>query len=489
VAYSICNEFLKQQDASAGLLFENKENLPMASSDTVLKNEILEGPIPQVLAKLFLPMFIGQILLVVYGLTDSLFVSLIDRSSTSLVTGIGLVFPIFFFFNSIGFGLSGGISSLVARALGEKNLSSVEKIGDSGLFFACILGLISVIMFYVFGSSLINFLAGSQMSAETISNGLSFFYFIIPGLFFLLLFQVLTGIFQGEGLMKYTAMAMMITVLSNIALDPVFIFAFKLGVGGAGLATTFAILIGFLYLLILFIKGRSVIRIKFHFSSVSLRQITQIIKIGFPNASNMILLSIAFMAINYCVTSIGEDVMNAWTLVGRMDEFILIIGYALSGATLTLAGQNYGQNAMKRVKQSFRIASIYGVAGSILLALIYNIFAQKLFGLLTGNPSVLEHCIYQVRIISFSYVGIVVAIVLNGLFIGTGKAGQGVAFTFIRVYLVLLPVILIATFYYKSGINVLIYIFVMINIATLFMSVIWGEVFLKNLKYVRLDEL
>jgi putative MATE family efflux protein len=298
----------------------------------------------------------------------------------------------------------------------------------------------------------------------------------------------LSGIFQGEGLMKYTTVAMLLTVISNIALEPIFIFVLKLGVGGAGLATTFGILAGFLYLLLMFAKNKSVIKIKFHFSSVSFSQIIRIIKTGFPNSANMVMLSISFMIINYCVSSIGEDIMNAWILVGRMDEFILIIGYALSTTTLTLTGQNYGQNSIDRVKKSYRVACVYGIAGSIILATIYNIFARPLFGLLTANQSVLEHCIYQVRFISFSYIGIVVAIILNGLFLGTGKPFQGVFFTFLRVYIVLIPIALIATFYFNSGMNILIYIFVIINSLTLFLSFVWGEIFCKKLKYKPLGQ-
>jgi putative MATE family efflux protein len=453
-----------------------------------LKNEILTGSIPQVTVKLFVPMFVGQILIVIYGLTDSLFVSMIDRTSTTLVTGIGLIFPVFFFFNSLSFGLSAGVSSLVARALGEKKIKSVEKIGDSGLFFAFLLGAVSLILFYLFGNRIVHFLSGSAITEETINNGLSFFYYIIPGLFMLLLFQVLAGILQGEGLMNYTAFAMLITVLTNMALDPVFIFVCKLGTGGAGLATTFGITAGFLFLLLMFVKNKSVIKIKFHFSSVSVKQIMQIVKTGFPNSANMLLLSFSFMIVNYCVTSIGEDIMNAWTLVGRMDEFILIIGYALSTSTMTLAGQNYGQNSLSRVKSTFWTACLYGIAGSVFLAAVYNIFARPLFGLLTANQSVLTHCIYQVRFISFSYAGIVIAIVLNGLFLGTGKPVQGVIFTFFRVYLVLLPIVLAATFYFKGGIEALIYIFVIINVLTLFLSLVWGKIFLKNLRYSALDQ-
>ena len=75
---------------------------------------------------------------------------------------------------------------------------------------------------------------------------------------------------------------------------------------------------------------------------MNFKTIKEIVRVGLPQSANMILLSISFMIINYCVGTLGEDKLNAWSLVGRMDEFILMVGYALAGSTLTLSGQNYG---------------------------------------------------------------------------------------------------------------------------------------------------
>lgn len=452
----------------------------MTNDSNHISNEILNGSIGKTTIKLMIPILIGEFFIIIYGLTDSFFISLIDRKSTTLISALGIIFPIYFFFTALSIGLSNGISSLVARSIGAKDKETLDKTGDSGLTLSIVISILSIVLLYLFSDSIVKFLSPKTLSGQTILNAKSYLYYLIPGIGFLLIMQTLTGILQGEGLMQFGAIAMLLSVLLNIILDPVFIFVFKLGISGASLATTISMLFALLFVFFVFLNNKSVVKIKFKLSYINHKTIKEILRVGAPQSINMILLSFSFMIINYCVGTLGEDKLNAWSLVGRMDEFILMIGYALAGSTLTLSGQNYGNRNIMRVKETFRINSIYGVTGAIILAIIYNIFAYPIFNLLTGNKEVLEYCVKQVRFISFSYTGIVVSLVLNSLFIGTGKPLVGFIFSLIRVYFFLIPACLSAIYLFHVNIDIFIMIFLIINLLTLFLSIILGELFLKK---------
>jgi putative MATE family efflux protein len=456
----------------------------MSQQSLPADNEILSGSIKKISVKLALPNLIGQVFVIIYGLTDTFFISMIDKKSTTLVSAIGVVFPVYFLFLSLSLGLSGGVSSLTARAIGEMRIKKdkrLDKIGDSGIFLAILIGVISAILLAFLGNDLVLFLSGRSLTKETVNNALLYLYHLIPGIIFLLLMHTLGGILQGEGLMKYPAMAMFISVIINIILDPVFIFILNLGIKGAALATSISIIAAFFFLLIVFLKNKSVIRISFHFKNIGRSEMKEIIKVGASYGLNMILISISFMIINFCVGTIGEAELTAWSIVGRMDEFILMIGYALAASTLTIAGQNYGEKNMKRVSEVFRVNIIYGIFGVISLALIYNTFAYPLFSMLTSNKAVLENCIFQVRLISFSFIGIVASIILNSLFLGIGKPLPSLIFSFVRIYIILIPLCLIAVFLFHCKIKEFIFIFVFVNILTFFFSIALGKLFLRKI--------
>ena len=221
----------------------------MTQNSNQISNEILTGSIKKTTLKLMIPVLIGQIFVIIYGLTDSIFISFIDRQSTTLISALGVIFPIYFFFMALSIGVSNGVSSLVARAIGEKNKETIEKVGDSGLAFAFIVAVISVVLMYIFGEAIVKSLCAKTLSAETVINAKSYLFYFIPGIAFLLLMQTLIGILQGEGLMQFGAIAMFLSVIINIILDPIFIFVFKFGISGASLATTISIFCSLLFVL------------------------------------------------------------------------------------------------------------------------------------------------------------------------------------------------------------------------------------------------
>lgn len=441
---------------------------------------LTQGPVGPHLIRMALPVMVAQLIVLVYGLADSYFVSRIDSQATWLVSGMGLVFPVFFFFIALSQGLSSGTASLVARALGAKDRAALERAGDTALFLSIGGAILVAALFYAFGGQLVRLIAGGSLSNQAIGAGQTFLLWLIPGLALLLVNNTLAGILQGEGRMMVTFAASGLSVLANLVLDPILIFLFGMGIAGAGLATSLSIALSTLFMLGAFLRNPANVRIHFRLSQVKATVMAEIARVGAPQAGNMMLLSLGFVFINYAVSSLGEDIMNAWALVGRADDIILMVAYGLSAALLTFTGQNAGAGSWERVRQGLRLALLQGVAASLALALLYILLARPLFSMLSGNPAVVEHCIHQVGAISWSYVGVVAAIIVNALFLGMGRPWAGVVMTLIRMELVLVPGVFLLTFSLGLGIGTLLVLFAAVNLLTLPLVWLWGESVLRR---------
>jgi putative MATE family efflux protein len=436
---------------------------------------LTEGPVGPHLIRMALPVMIAQLIVLVYGLADSFFVSHIDSSATWLISGMGLIFPLFFIFIALGNGLSTGTASLVARALGAKDNEALEKAGDTALFLSLGGALATAALFYIIGPSLVGLIAGSSLSPQAVAAGRTFLFWLIPGFALLLVNNALAGILQGEGRMMVTFAASGLSVLLNLALDPLLIFGCGLGIAGAGLATSLSIALSTLFLLAAFLRNPANVRIHFRLSRVKASVMSEIVRVGAPQAGNMMLLSLGFVFVNYAVSSLGEDVMNAWALVGRADDIILLVAYGLSAALLTMTGQNAGAGLWKRVGSAFRLAVLYGMVASLALSLLYILLARPLFSLLSGNPVVVEHCVRQVAWISWSYVGVVASIIVNALFLGLGRPWAGVLVTFVRMELILAPGVFLLTFVLGADIQALLVFFASVNVLTMPVVWLWGK--------------
>ncbi len=418
-----------------------------------LKNEILKGDIGPTSIKLAIPVMIGQILLLIYGIVDLTFISMLDKTSTALVTGIGLVFPIYMFYLALGIGLFTGISVLVARAIGERNKHVLDLVSDSGIIISLVIMVFSLALFYGFGEDIINLLAGSKISETAINAGIDYLYFIVPGLSLLLFNQMLLGILQGEGMVKPYAVSMFLSTFLNMALSPLFIFTFNMGVAGSAIATSISIAVSTVYILGVFVKKKNSVPIHWKLSDAKMDLIKEILRIGLAHVMSLFIINIGSIFINYIIGSISETAMNSWVLVIRMDEFLLFVGYAFGSSTLTMVGQNFGVGNTLRVSEIFKKnISLAGIVG-LVFVVIYNLIAPYLFSLFTDVQAVIDGCVFQVKVLSLTYIAIIITIVINSTFQATGRALPGVLLEIIRMLVITIPVAYITVYVYGMGVG------------------------------------
>ncbi|HEX7510136.1 MAG TPA: MATE family efflux transporter, partial [Chitinivibrionales bacterium] len=334
---------------------------------------MFDGPIVPVTIRIASPMLIGQAVQLLYMIIDTVFIARIDPSSTAILSGTGLAFPLFFLFMAIGISISVGVGAITGRIIGENHRELGPRVLSSGLLISASIALFALVAGYCFGDHFLHFLAGNKLSDDAIAYGLRFFYFLLPGFGLMLVSQSFIGMLQGEGRTGAIAKIMVISTVLNIVFDPIFIFGFHWGVAGAGIATTLSIAIATVYALFMFKKSDAHLPLTFDLTKSKGIFIREIARIGFPNFLSMAAMSISFMILNKIVSSIGQTEMNGWTLVGRMDQIVLIPSFALSGATITMLSQNYGRGNLSRVMQAYRVNILLGIVVVASVALMYSL--------------------------------------------------------------------------------------------------------------------
>jgi len=407
---------------------------------------MFDGPIIPIAIKIGLPMLIGLVLQFCYALVDTIFISRIDPKSTAILSGTSLMFPLFFLFMAISMSMNVGIGAMVGRFIGENNRESARHVMPSGLLIGLCIGVPAIIGVYVFSGHFLHLLAGSQLSEEAIGYGKQFLNFLVPGLSIMLIGNVFSGILQGEGRTSTIAMAMVVSTALNIALDPILIFGLKMGVAGAGLATSISILIAALMMCIAFLRNPSSFPFSFNIFKSQWNIVVEILRIGFPNFLSMASLAVSFMVFNKIVSAIDQTVMNAWTLVGRMDQIVMIPAFAVSGAALTMIAQNFGRGNMGRVNKIYNSVVVSGMLGVGTIALVYMVAAPWFFKMFTDLPEVVNLAGRQVRFLALTITGLSVAIVTASSFQAIGKPLPALFLALIRMGLISIPLALILVF-------------------------------------------
>jgi putative MATE family efflux protein len=445
--------------------------------------DIFDGPIVYTTLRLSIPMLVTQLLSFTYLFVDTYFISMIDKQSTTLVSAVGLVFPIYLFFLNICFGLFQGTSSHVARGIGEKKEEVINKIGDSALLLVIVIGVVTFVLSVLFGEQIIHFFAGSQLTAETIKYGLEYFYYLLPGLEMFLITHVYCGILQGEGLAKYIGWGAVLSTTTNIILNPILIFIFNMGVKGSALATSIAIGLSLIYLTVLFFRGKTTIPFKWNVFNANKKLIKEILWISVPASLGMFLITISTGVLNNIVSSVSQAAMNAWVLVSRTDQLFVIPSTAIATTTITMIGQNYGRGNLMRAAKIFRVNVILCISICAILAFLYIIFAPELFQLFSSVPEVIDGSVKQVRLLAFTTLWSATVLVISLSFQATGRPLPNLINCFIFMVITCTPLCLPL---FGFAIQDMTPIFICVgagNMLTFIIAFIWGNSHFKQLQF------
>ena len=173
------------------------------------------------------------------------------------------------------------------------------------------IGIITLISGIIFGNNVINALADNQLTGEAINNANEYFVFLLSGFSLLPFIHILAGILSGEVLTKYIGIVLTIVNIGNIILAPIMIFLFNMGVKGAGLSTSIVIGLALLYYVVILLKGKSYVTIRWNVFNSSLILIKEILRIGAPTCLMIFSSNVAVILFNNLVGSISQTAMNS----------------------------------------------------------------------------------------------------------------------------------------------------------------------------------
>lgn len=412
--------------------------------------DIRNGPIVPVLVRLSLPVLAGQVFNLLYNLVDTWFIARIDPSDPWLIGSTGLVFPLFFIFLSASFGITGGVSSLVARAIGAGRTNELDRTAESGIFLALIASAIILIGMYGFATPLLVLFGGT---GQILEYGREYLVWLLPTVPFMLLSAVFTGILQGEGRTRYMMISMMIGTVANIVLDPVLMFGAGMGIAGAGLATAIGNAASLVYLVTVFLRPGSSVTIHWKASNVSFPVIGEILRVGLPQSVLNFLASISFIFYNRIMTDIDPIILTSFTLYSRLEQIALIPVWSISSALSTVAGQAAGGGDIRRMRKSLKGATFIslGVCGSLLLA--YALSSPVLFGFFQSDVGVLSTASLIVPWMAGATFISIPFFLITAIMSTAGFSGRSLILTVVRIYALNVPACAIGAYVFGKDLT------------------------------------
>lgn len=379
------------------------------------------GAIGKTLFAMSAPAIAGMVVMAVYNIADTFFVSLLR--DTTAVAATGVVFPLFQLIGAVGLTFGMGAASVISRRLGAKDQDAANEAASTALYSAFVVGIALAVTGAIFIQPVLRlFGATESILAEATLYG----RVIIGGSIFQVLNMTINNILRSEGASLHSSMGQMSGAVLNIILDPIFILVLNMGITGAAVATVISQSVAFTVLVSYYVLRRGVLH-PLDLRNVRLRWKTYaaLMTLGLPTFVRQVLGSVSFGVLNTAAGAYGDKAIAAVSVTFRVFMLLLMAMIGLAQGLQPLVGYNYGAKRFDRVRETmglvFRIALLTGVvAGGLGFA-----FAPGIIGIFTPQDAqVIEMGTSAMRYMAVAIIPIALVIMFGGFFqaLGDGRS-------------------------------------------------------------------
>ena len=408
-------------NGNSGNSNNSHESVPAAGGQArAVANDLLQGKILPSLLKLSYPILIAMFFVTVFNVVDTFYVS---RLGNDAITAMGFTFPIYMFLIAIGTGITIGISSAVARALGANEKEFAAETGKQGVILALAIGIFIGLVGIPLAPKVLIFMGAS---GDIFTMSYDYVRVIILAGIAKYLLHVFDGTLRGEGHTKASMRMLLVASISNIILDPFFIFGLwffpRLEVKGAAIATGISWAIGCLYALEYYRRGKGIFNLDFRRFALRRQHLMEIISVGAPASLNQSFLSLSLFFFNYILMRLsqGNILVAAFGIGFRVEAIMILPLVGLSAGTVIMAGQNFGAGKLKRVKEIFLLGRKFIFQVTILMGIIVIILAPYFIKIFSTDSHVVKYGSQYFQITALTYCFLGAGLLANAIFQGMG---------------------------------------------------------------------
>ena len=394
-------------------------------------------PLNPLLLSLAIPMMISMLVQALYNVVDSIFVSYVNEAALSAVS---LAFPIQNLLIAFAVGTAVGVNAYLSKNLGEGNHAEADRAAANGLFLA----VCSAVAFLIFGL----FGAGAFIRAQTTDPLIARYgaeYLSICTIFSLgcCVQCMMEKILVSTGRSTFAMTTQLIGALTNIVLDPIFIFGLfgvpRLEAAGAAVATVIGQFVGATAALTLHFLYNKDVHISLRGFRPAPRTILRIYQVGIPSIAMNAIGSVMTFGMNAILIAYSSTAVAVFGVYFKLQSFVFMPVFGLNNGMVPIVSYNYGARKPERILGTKRLAAIYAVGIMVLGFLAGQFLPGVMLSIFNASPDMLSLGTVALRIISISFLMAGFNVISSAYFQALGHGVLALWVSVIRQLVVLLP--------------------------------------------------
>lgn len=398
-------------------------------------------PVGHLLFILAVPAITSQVVNALYNMVDRMYIGHIPEVGSAALTGVGVCFPIIMIISAFAYLFGMGGAPRASIFMGKKDNDTAEKILGNCTTSLMIIAVLLTVLVLIFQEPLLYLFGASE---NTIGYAMDYMTIYAIGTIFVQLTLGLNAFISAQGFSKISMLTVVIGAVTNIVLDPIFIFGLNMGVQGAAVATVMSQALSAIWAF-WFLSGKNtILKLKRENLKINFHILLPCIALGVAPFAMQATESVLVLCFNSSLLKYGGDLaVGAMTILSSVMQFAMLPLQGLTQGGQPIISYNYGANQGERVQKAFKLQTISCFSYSSLLWLLIMLVPGLFVAIFTSDPQLTEITIWALRIYMAGVLLMGIQISCQQTFIAFGNSKKSAFLAVFRKILVLIPLIYI----------------------------------------------
>lgn len=448
------------------------------------KNFLGTEPIGKLLLKLSIPTVIAQLINMLYNIVDRIYIGHIPGDGSLALTGVGVCMPVIMIVSAFAALISSGGAPRASICMGKQDNESAEKILGNCFLLQVIISFLLTAVLLIWSEDLLLAFGASENTIRYAADYMRIYAF---GTLFVQLTLGMNAFITAQGFTTISMVSVLIGAICNITLDPIFIFAFHMGVKGAALATVISQAISTVWVVLFLCGKKTQLHLRKKYMRLEAKVIIPCVTLGLATFIMQASESVITVCFNSSLLRYGGDIaVGAMTILTSVMQFAMLPLQGIGQGAQPISSYNYGAKNADRVKKTFRLLLITCLTYSVSLWAAVQLVPRVFVSIFTSDASLVTFTAPMLKIYLGGLFLFGIQIACQMTFTSLGKAVNSIVVAVVRKFVLLLPLIYIMP-HVASNPTVGVYMAEPIAdvIAVTFTSVLFAVQFKKALAEIR----
>lgn len=409
---------------------------------TLRKGDFTQGKVSRNILRLGLPMMLAELVHVLYNIVDRMYIGRMPDSGTIALTGLGICFPLITLIGAFANLWSTGGATLATISRGETEDWKAERIMCTSFTMLIIMGSVLTVLLYLTAPLTLRLLGGDE---ETLPAALSYFRIYVLGTVPVLISLGMNPFINAQGFPRIGMMTVIIGAALNIALDPLMIYSFHMGIAGAALATVISQTVSAVWVLAFLRRRTAPLRLTRFL--IDREQLGGIVRLGLTGFMFKVTNSLTQAVVNVMLKAWGGPLstlyIGAMSLINSIREIVSLPNNGVVGGGQSVMSYNYGAKQYRRVSECIRFMFLCGLSINLTVWALIMFAPRVMIGLFTTDEELIARTVECSRIYFGAFPFMALQLTGQTTFVALNRPKHALLFSTLRKIVLVAPLTLL----------------------------------------------